>query len=1507
MTKEHSLGYGGMNQDTAKSKTENSTYFSALNIKLLSTTEQATFALSNSAGNELLYTIPTVTIDSIKTRFSYTKMDADGTTAGIMQYQRKDGYSQVEDLYLDGGTIAVSGSQKIIGTVDTRGGAVIVTTDNNGWDCFWELTGVDNNDVKLNLIYVNNLGFNTDSPLRLIYNYENSLVEKIYFVDGKRQLSHFNMRQSIENGDLINLADTRSEIISAVSEFTFNSPKINSVIGGGGHTAGMIQYAYNLYVLNGSQTTISPLSELVPLDRGEGLGGGTINEALGRAVNIEINNIDQDFTHIKIYAIKYTSFNEIPSISLIAEREIDGETINYYDGGSIKDSLSLEEFLFLGSAPYIPAHIESKDSRLFMFNIKEKYFNVDLDARCYGHDTNGDSKIWENVSLGATGQGGVPVYANLTGAELVVNTSTYSVPLKHDSVNKNYEVYKYTLDGQTYGAEGKYFILKINQTTNLPEGTKTLKDNDIYRFGIEFYNKLGQKSEPIWMTDLRAPQGNLTGQLSTIEFEVKPAFFTWLDSTVFEEDQKPVGYRLLRANRTDGDKLIATQGMINPMVANYKSTSHSNTSNHYGQEYYGNSDVSKVPSMVRVFGYGDSDVDKIAMRACDDGLSLTYNPGNFAFDPDGRIGYTRGRFYPVEVLRSKSSDDTRSANFQFNKLMQVTSPESLFSTVDVDGSYELKVVGVAAQKYLKSWGAETDARTTENTVEAVIDGNFTHHNPGIEDFVVDEVVGNAGSLWDFGFLGPSNSDSNNTRNQVLRDFTAGFTYSSLTTVGIQQLWRIAITGGPATTGGNFTLTVGGNSYESAQVGRNWTKVEIAEALDSSWSNIPGYTCQRAQNYLWLAAVEAGPQTDIVVVQNNVQGITMTHSIEMTGSNAGSDNPASTFQIYGAPETTERGANFSNYNNDAELRYGNTMQTMQMDGFNEWDVVNDDGGRTLWGVNSFGSKCITLAEGSDDSSTPLDQRKSIEEIFNLSMGDNPNLKQGILIVELIKNITYAYVGSLYGGNTYEDKSSADYISVGAYKGLDANDTTLIALEPGDTYVNDFKFTRLSKTEDDNSSEHYTELTEIVNFRVESSIDLSNRSDISRGDWSSKYFPDYEEFQDYNRVYSQQPTLIVNSDLGFKFKAVKQFDTKIISSKQKISGEYIDSWTDFLENETMELDGKYGSINATTNFNDEIFAWQDNSFAKININPRVQISGNDGAALELGTGGVLYDYSYLTTLAGTLNDSSIVKSTSSIYFFDINNVSIFKYSRDGVTNLTDAGGMHTYMNNYVDISSLSKANVYLGDGISCGYDMTNNDVYFTFLQSNFTDPNPIGATGRRAETGKNFTLAYNEAIGKFTSFYSFTPSTYLTGALAMVTSGTTNSDLWIHKNTSPKGNYYTKVYPSTIDFNINPMGSKNKVYTNLSYKMEARTDGLEDLPNKTFDQVLLWNDYQQSIPTALVLRKNIRRKDRTWNVTLPREAYTRNRIRSPWARMRLLLNNSEDMNIVAHDLIVSYTEH
>jgi hypothetical protein len=58
---------------------------------------------------------------------------------------------------------------------------------------------------------------------------------------------------------------------------------------------------------------------------------------------------------------------------------------------------------------------------------------------------------------------------------------------------------------------------------------------------------------------------------------------------------------------------------------------------------------------------------------------------------------------------------------------------------------------------------------------------------------------------------------------------------------------------------------------------------------------------------------------------------------------------------------------------------------------------------------------------------------------------------------------------------------------------------------------------------------------------------------------------------------------------------------MSSSQKINGEFVDSWTNFLENETRILDGRYGPINGVAKLVMK-YSIQDTAIAAISIEPK-----------------------------------------------------------------------------------------------------------------------------------------------------------------------------------------------------------------------------------------------------------------------------------------------------------------
>ena len=1505
MIRQHKIGYtGGMSQDFAKSKSNPETYVSAKNIRVVASDQRSSFALTNEKGNELEFSIPAVTIDHTNTRLSYLNKDYNAVSGSMkhLPYSKipvlgSPGtfeFCELEDNYSNGDT---SGDQVIIGVCDTRNGAIIVTSDDNGWDCFWEVSNVDRDRIDLDLLYVNDLNLSKQNLVQVVYNYENSIIEKIYFTDGINQLRFMNIRQSIDNGDLLNLVDIKTSSINIVSEFNLSAPIIKDTAPGGEHTAGKIQYAYNLYILNGSQTSISPLSESQALDNGPLRGGGAVNENVSRTVTVNVENIDKDFTHIRLYAIKYTAKNTVPEIGLIADREIGNyDVFSYFDAGTIIEPLNLSEFIFLGSNPITPKHIESKDNRLFAFNFKERSFDVDLDTRIYGHSATGEVKVWEDISF---------IDGNLSGSETQIDTTTYELPEKHDAINRSYITYPFvapgnetggtgeytrielsgsatanslvsiSIDGTTYnvpvsggdtkeqvavkmrdyintnvsehissvltsnpfgnkvylrilsttvgnrldtvvtdsngltysevstdgtdavtsyGAEGKYFRLSINQKEFNEEESvlnRYLKDREIYRFGIVFYNNVGQTTPPKWLCDIKAPVGNLEGKFNTVKFETKPAFATWLATTAFEKGQKPVGYKIVRAERTLSDRTILTQGMLNGMLVNSRSTDKTSM---YTIGY--EETASKLPSLTRQFGEADPFTNtqrKNLIAAYHNGRDISQKnyPGQAP-----AWGYN----YFTEGYTAGTGDDFLAQTWQFNKLMQMYTPELLFENIEIDSSYKLRVLGLQELEESGAWNGEWNPVTKQNTSEAkfrngwAVDPTSLSVDPTtgiitvtnvVNPVILEPIEGEPEHMGDQGIWGPTeNSDA----------------------TGFSQLYKRHKTFHPS------------------------TGVEV-------------------------------------------------------------------YNTFGTPEVTERGAGFTPYNGISGLRYSNSLETLLMDNWENADAA--DSPQQIVGVNSWGAKCITFAEGTDDASVPISWRKSIEEIYAAaapSGGDG----FGILTAEFFKPDQFLYAGNIYGGNSYESKTTSTYIEVGGYASVDT--TELQIDSAGDTFVQEFIFTKLSKTDTEVSDRSLSQCTEFVSFMVETSIDLKNRNDISIYPWDNRYHPRYNEYQEYNPVYSQEANLVQTTDPGFSFKKVKEFDGRIISTKLKTPGEKIDSWTDFLENETMDLDGKYGPINATLNFKDNIIAFQDTALALININPRVQVAPGDGESIELGTGGILHDYRYLSTESGSLNKRGVIATPNAFYYLDLNTLSLMQSNGQGVIDVSDQKGFHSFLANNLTYDSLVKDNAVIGQGPAFSYNPVNNEVYFTMKQLN------SGGTGL-AEVGErnDYTLCLNENLQKFTSFYDYTPAWYINKGNHMLTSDPTSKQLWGHFKGN-NGSFYGVTYDSSISFNVIPVqGDGEFTFNNVMYKMEAKDSLGNDVRDSSFDKVELSNEYQKSGIRDLVLGKNLKRKNRTWSVVLPREQNSMNRIKSPWVLLTLSIDNSNNLSMVAHDLIVSYTEY
>jgi hypothetical protein len=1326
-----------MNQDTTSSQYQPNFYYEGKNIRINATDSQSLGSVTNEKGNSLILTIPVPIIDYDIKIISY----GDKTLSYINDEIDYEGQS---------------GDQVIIGYSNSRKYIILFTTDNTGFDCIWK---VDYETYEITLLYLRNLNFSINNPIQTINNFENEFIDKVYWVDGISQMRFINIEHSIANQDLEELIDVSQNVIDMVGKTTLKQPIITDITTGGVHTAGMIQYAYNLYRINSSQTKISPLSKLVPLDRGI-FGGGTVNEFVGSAPIVLIDNLDNTYTNIKVYAIKYTSYNEVPSISLIDDRSIPSNgSIEIFDDGIVISTLSLEEFIFLGSDIIIPKHINTKFNRLFFANYKEINFDVDLDTRAYSYNSSNIAEIYKDLKLTA----GVP-----DGTLFTITTDAdydNSELIKHDSVNLHPNVYKFQKDGITFGGEGKYISYELTQTTIYNKKGKYFKDDEIYRIGIEFFNAYGQISQPKWIADIKARDGNLAGNYNTFKLTLKPAFFTWLSTNLFDSIYDiPTGYKVIIAERKLSDRTIVSNGLLTPMMIDFKTT-----------------DNSATPTLPIVNNLPK--LPNILVRNCNN-TTLNGNTQPLRKAEHLRLMNENRDSPDTEVQLSYYGDsDVSGRLYQFNSMLQLYSPEILFNeSISISDNLKLKIKGSLKNSYNSSWlrrYSDDDVITIEGKAFNGISPNYSV----TDQTIIDIGEGNVDNILDRGLIshpGVSNAD------------------------------RV-----------------------------------IHSMFNREYGDV---------------------NPDLGVHTNYIKSPTPLY-----------------IDIYGKPEITEKGQAGTNYNNDPNYRYINSLESVLTDGDTFYD---DDGkyGRRIISIRSYGNRCLTLVTGSDDSSIEHFNRPLLESMCvsaGLS-GDNNGL-----IGELVKGDSEIYLGNIYGGNSYEDKKRSNYIEIGEFVEFDSLNPSILIDSPGDTFVNGFKFLRVVRTDSNDIAEGVYVLEEIVNFLTETTIDLPNRNDLSLLPWDSRFQPIDSEYHKYNKVYSQVPDLIQRTGLNYNIKKINSLDTNIITTKLKSAGELIDNWTDILPNEIMTLDGKHGPINSLTSFNDETYCIQDKAFSFISISPRVQITGSDGLAVQLGTGSVLDRYQYISTDSGTLNKWSVVSTSQGIYYFDLLNKA-FCVFKSQINGLSDTKGMHTYFIKNIELEGLKINNPLIKQGISAGFDYINNDVFMTFLNSE-----------------ESFTLSFNESRDQFISFYDYLPSMYISKGQYFITTNPNLKSIY-RQYEGNYNNFYGINYPSYVILNVNPDSNLDTVFDNIMYKSEVYLNDV-DQPDKTLTKIRLYNEYQDSglIPLTLSRNSNLRRKFRDWNAILPRNQNSRERIRNPWVKLVLQFDNTSNYKLILHDIIISYS--
>lgn len=1281
MLKKTKLTYRGINQDITKSKRSPEFYFDAENILIQATDTGTTGSVTNVKGNVLVYSL--------------------------------------------------ASGQTIIGSSVLNDYLVLFSTNDAGVD---KITRVYLPTYTGFELFSGDLNFSTSNPIETESYYESEDLQKVYWVDGVNQLRHINIISDHT------YSSDEAKMFDIVPEVNFSAPYVNSIDYGGLHTSGMIQYAYNLVKINGSQSAVSPFSELYPLDKN--IGGGKLNEYVGKILNVTIDSVDTNYDIIRLYAIKYTSYNEQPTISVIAEESIGGNTtFTYSDDGRTIRSVSQDQLTFLGGVAFIPSTITSKYNRLILGNIKELYFDVaatDYDTRSYRFPASSSITRITNASIGGYDE------IQWNGSSIVKVSGGVVVPEEHDCITSDFDTYKYQQNSTTIGTTGTNIDVKIVQKP-LSDPRNVLKSGEIYRLGIEFFNNRGQTCSPKWICDFKTPDGNIDGNYNTLEVTIK--------NTSALTSLGVVGWRVLRVERTDSDKTIICQGIINPsMFQNYKDGEKgiAELTTYYGT-LYANQGWLKCPSVFMrnntdladavVTAGGRTDSPKIKAILHGQPLNLPNVPLETPEWP-----------FP-EIMKHKHSDTTQSS-FLDTRLVQFYSPDVTFLSPQFGENLKYRVV-CGVKNVLSNCGEWCKQNSTENSFKY--------------DFVENELINDLRS------------------NSVISLFATGKSRG--------------VEGGsePNTNG-----LIGG----------------------------AGGSTKRMNNFQYYRKYVFDSYTN----SNSFRSI--------------SGSPL----IIGSGESSKTYNSDSITNPSSKYQFSNHLFTIISDR-NPGDTDRTDD--PIISINSVGAKCVNLV---DSNEMPFE---TIMSNYGLS-GSGLNA-----LVEIHRELS-----NQYGGNTYEARSRNSYLRIGKY--LPITTTVNSIDQAGDVFVGQYRFERIIPNTTQIMNNKYISMCEIVEFPVETSIDINNRSDYSLDGWDAYFQPTFDEFHNYNRVYSQQSIFNKTAATPFTFQERKVFENRVNATKVKTNGELVDSWTDILVNEELYVDGKYGAITKLIQNNDIVYFFQENAVGILEIQPRVQTVGTDGTVIELGRGAVLYNYRYFNTNTGCLNKLSVFKSQNSVYYIDVTNKSINCILNGEVVGLSDVHGLHSFMYNNIDYDTLKSSNEVIGV-----FDQVANNAYFT---------------------APNFTIMFNEQSNSFVSRFSFIPQTYIYSTYGVLTSSDGRT-LWKH-GVGNVGSFYGTIYPSYITLSIAPEPDVDCIFNNGEFKSEVYSSGV-DAPTKTLTSIRCWNEYLDSGDIQLTVGSNIKRKFRDWNFFIPRDnTKPLQRMRGNWLYMKLGFNNTNNERLVLHDMIISY---
>jgi hypothetical protein len=574
----------------------------------------------------------------------------------------------------------------------------------------------------------------------------------------------------------------------------------------------------------------------------------------------------------------------------------------------------------------------------------------------------------------------------------------------------------------------------------------------------------------------------------------------------------------------------------------------------------------------------------------------------------------------------------------------------------------------------------------------------------------------------------------------------------------------------------------------------------------------------------------------------------------------------------------------------------------------------------WSVEHSKSANFILADVPNGLPFPFVNMTTTDLLATLTDAEFDFMGNKLDLVTLTNNVTAftnndkrivsycRYVNSQYGGNTYVARTNNEYISTGhfqpyvenqsispskvfggdvvtlhhSYQCLEKNFDVITGFKmPG----NDFSFSKrialFYPAEAHGHNPFYNIYSEPYSENQRSSSRI-NDSNI------------YEEEIPVNTAYFQPNNTSVFVSKPLVFNDIQESPYDIISTVDKIDGELVDTWRNFSTNNFITVNGNFGPINSLLEFKDKLFFYQENAIGIAAIDERVLINEGDTSQTQLGTGGILSRYDYISTETGIIHQFAVEKSGNSIYHYDALLNKFFRFV-DGMRPESDVKGQRGRFNMFdPTIKNGDKLFLQPGvrKGVHIGYDSRNNRVYLTLLGEQ-----------------ESLTISYNELInngeGGFESRWSFTPQMYLNTRAFFLSSDDSNTSIQLH-NAGNYNEFYGVYKESYIKFRNNlDTPDLVKVFDNLLINTEVVENNQQ--VDETVTQIRFTNDYQDSgtLNTSNVIKKHLR--SYRWNSI--RNQSDKRRMYDKYIDVELTYNApgvNKNKKFILHDVILENSQ-